>query len=311
MPDQPQFLTRQDMIDALSYPIAVAAIEEVLRAGFDPADDPHRVPVDLANGQFLIMPSSGRSVAGVKVVTVAPGNPAFDLPRIQATYLLYDAETLSLAAVLDGTVLTTLRTPAVSIAAAKTALNRYEHAVQVVVFGAGPQARGHADAIGQCTTADIAGVTFVVRDPARASLTLAADERIISVDDGTLEPLLREAAIVVCATSARSPLFDSALLRDDATVIAVGSHEPDSREVDSAFLGRAQVVVEDVGAALREAGDVVLAIGESAISEDQLILMADVINQRIRLDLTRPVLFKGTGMPWQDLAVADTAFRSR
>jgi hypothetical protein len=49
----------------------------------------------------------------------------------------------------------------------------------------------------------------------------------------------------------------------DVVVVAVGSHEPDAREVDAPLLGRATVVVEDVGTALREAGDVVLAIAEA------------------------------------------------
>jgi ornithine cyclodeaminase len=55
-------------------------------------------------------------------------------------------------------------------------------------------------------------------------------------------------------------VFDSGLLRDDVVVVAVGSHEPDARELDGRLLGRASVVVEDVATALREAGDVVLAI---------------------------------------------------
>jgi len=47
------------------------------------------------------MPSQTSRAAGVKVVTVAPGNPARGQPRIQAVYLLFDAATLSLRATLD------------------------------------------------------------------------------------------------------------------------------------------------------------------------------------------------------------------
>ena len=74
--------------------------------------------------------------------------------------------------------------------------------------------------------------------------------------------MLRAADVVVCATTARTPLFDSTLLTDDVIVIAIGSHEPDARELDGALMGRAQVVVEDVATALRECGDVVLAIAD-------------------------------------------------
>jgi ornithine cyclodeaminase len=57
------------------------------------------------------MPAHDGFAAGVKVVAVAPGNPARGLPRIQAAYLLFDSQTLTLQAFIDGTALTTLRTP--------------------------------------------------------------------------------------------------------------------------------------------------------------------------------------------------------
>ncbi len=65
---------------------AVQAVVAALRGGLDPAADPPRIPVDLAGGQFLLMPSQTSAAAGVKVVTVAPGNPARGQPRIQAVY---------------------------------------------------------------------------------------------------------------------------------------------------------------------------------------------------------------------------------
>ena len=40
---------------------------------------------------------------------------------------------------------------------------------------------------------------------------------------------MHAAEVVVCATSARSPLFDAELIADTAVVVAVGSHEPDAR----------------------------------------------------------------------------------
>ena len=86
-------------------------------------DGPGRMAVPLAAGQFLLMPaelaaaSDGPSAVGIKVATVAPGNAGSGVPRIQGLYLLFDATTLSPQAVLDGSALTTLRTPAVSVAA--------------------------------------------------------------------------------------------------------------------------------------------------------------------------------------------------
>lgn len=74
------------------------------------------------SGHFLLLLTEVGPYAGVKVATVAPGSPSLGLPRIQAAFLQFDANTLSLRAVLDGTALTTLRTPAISIAAANPPL---------------------------------------------------------------------------------------------------------------------------------------------------------------------------------------------
>jgi ornithine cyclodeaminase/alanine dehydrogenase-like protein (mu-crystallin family) len=56
--------------------------------------------------------------------------------------------------------------------------------------------------------------------------------------------------------------------------VAVGSHQPPVRKLDSQLVGRAVVVVEDVRTALSEAGDVVLAIAEGQLRDDELIPMA-------------------------------------
>jgi ornithine cyclodeaminase len=115
-----------DAVRAACSPVdAVDAITAALASGLDPAADLPRQAVPLRAGQFLLMPSEGApsgAHVGIKVATVAPGNPARGLPRIQASYLLFDADTLSLVAVLDGTALTTLRTPAVSVAAVRPRL---------------------------------------------------------------------------------------------------------------------------------------------------------------------------------------------
>ncbi|MBM7805228.1 ornithine cyclodeaminase [Geodermatophilus bullaregiensis] len=283
-----------DAVAALGPAAAVRAIAEALRSGLDPAADPPRVPVGLAHGQFLLMPSEVPAAAGVKVVTVAPDNPARGLPRIQAVYLLFDAGTLALRAVLDGTALTTLRTPAVSVAAVLPRLP--ERPLRLAVVGAGPQATGHATTL--AAVRPVESTTHLVRDPSRTPLDAVA------LGSPQAEEALRSADVVVCATSARSPVFDSALLRDDAVVVAVGSHAPDARELDAALLGRATVVVEDVATTLREAGDVVLAIAEGTLTPDDLVPVRDVVTGAVAVPADRPLVFKSVGMSWQDLVVA-------
>jgi ornithine cyclodeaminase/alanine dehydrogenase-like protein (mu-crystallin family) len=271
---------------------AVSAIEQVLRDGFDPANDPARTIVSVEHGQFLMMPSNAGSAAGVKVATVAPGNAAHGLPRVHAVYVHFDAETLAPQVILDGTALTTLRTPAVSVAAVRSVLTG---PVDVVVFGTGPQGTGHV-----ATLADTVGVrraTYVVR-----SQRDVPDAAVILAGSPGVPRALAEADVVVCATSAREPLFESSALRDDVVVIAVGSHEPDTREVDAALCSRATVVVEDVAIALRESGEVVLAIADGALTAQDLVPMRSIVAGEVRLG--RPVLFTSSGMSWEDLAVA-------
>ncbi len=288
-----------DAVAALGPAAAVQAITDALRGGLNPAADPHRVSVGLTEGEFLLMPSETLTDAGVKVVTIAPNNPIHGLPRIQAAYLLFDRETLALRAVLDGTALTTLRTPAVSVAAVLQRLP--DRPLRAAVIGAGPQATGHVSTL--AAVRPLESATYLVRDPSRTPLDA------ITLGSPQADEALESADVVVCATSARSPVFDSALLRDDAVVVAVGSHEPDARELDAPLLGRATVVVEDIATALREAGDVVLAIAESTLTAADLVPMRDVLTGDVALPTDRPLVFKSVGMSWQDLVVAAAVVR--
>ena len=89
---------------------------------------------------------------------------------------------------------------------------------------------------------------------------------------------------------------------------ARGSHERDAREVDGALARRATVVVESRASALREAGDVVMAIAEGALRAERLVMLADVV--RAGVTATGPRLFKSTGMAWEDAVVAAAVVRS-
>jgi ornithine cyclodeaminase/alanine dehydrogenase-like protein (mu-crystallin family) len=276
-----------------------------LQAGLEPSRDPERVIVEVASGQFLLMPSSTATSVGLKAVTVAAGNPSRDLPRIQGAYLLFASETLELRAIIDGIALTNLRTPAVSIAATSPLFSRFTQPIEVVAFGAGPQAIGHVEALEACSSVELANVTYVVRRPEAAREQLPSGAAVVPVADPSAIARLERANVVVCATSARTPLFDSMRLANARVVIAVGSHESQARELDGPLMGRADVIVEDVGTALREAGDVVLAVREGHLRADELIPMVDIVQGRRALSADRTVVFKSVGMSWEDLVVSE------
>jgi ornithine cyclodeaminase/alanine dehydrogenase-like protein (mu-crystallin family) len=314
--DRLPFVSAAALRELLRPRTAVESIETALRAGLDPADDPARMAVTMANGQLLVMPAQGADHAGVKIVSVAPGNPALGRPRIQGVYLLLDAATLAPLALLDGTALTTLRTPAVSLAAVRPVLlggrGRDASPLRVTVFGAGPQAIGHVETLFDVASPAraVASVTYVVRRPEHAAVpTLpAVPVKVIASTSAETRGAVAEADLIVCATTAREPLFDGATVRDDAVIVAVGSHEPEAREVDAALVARAHVVVEDVRTATREAGDVVQAISGGGLRVEDLIPVSDVVTGRTSPALDRPLLFKSTGMAWEDLVVATAAY---
>ncbi|MFB7269111.1 ornithine cyclodeaminase family protein [Streptomyces sp. NPDC056244] len=302
----PRLLGAADVLRAMPMASAVEALRRALRGGLDPESDPPRTVVPVAYGQLLLMPAHQRRYAGVKIATVAPANPAAGRPRIQGQYLLLDAPTLTPLALLDGGALTTVRTAAVSALAADHLAE--PGAGHLVLFGTGPQARGHLDALRAVRPLD--RVTVVGRTPGRTAEFIEAARRDTGLDDtgldiGPGEPAdVAGADLVACCTTARAPLFDGALLPPHATVIAVGSHEPDAREVDPATVRRSTVVVESRAAAVREAGDLIPELADGSIGRDSLVPLADLVNGTVAVDGRRPRLFKSVGMAWEDLVVA-------
>ena len=310
--EQPRWVDAATVRRTLSPDRARRLIRRELADGLDPAGDPARMVAEVGDhgGQLLVMPSTTRRSAGVKVLSVAPGNPARGLDRIQAVYVLLDADTLTPSAIIDGAAVTALRTPAVS-AVAMDALAPAE-VEAAVIFGSGPQALGHAEAL--LAIRHTSSVTVVGRrgDAARSTAQrisgLASTHRVrtrgLTVDDPDVEAAVREAQVVVTATSAATPVLGHDWVTDGACVVAIGSHEPHRRELDSALLGRSLVIVEDLGTAHREAGDVILAAAQGALDWSDVRTLSDLVLGRVERATDRPNVFKSVGMAWQDLVIA-------
>jgi ornithine cyclodeaminase/alanine dehydrogenase-like protein (mu-crystallin family) len=282
---------------AVGFAGAVAALRGALAAGLDPEAEPARVSFGLGAGEVLAMPSGNDRMAGMKLVSIAPGNPARGLPRIHGLYVLFDAATLVPVAILDGAALTSLRTPAVSALGVDLVAPRHAH--RLVVFGTGPQAYGHVHALRAVRPIDT--VRIVGRDPARAAALaekLGADGIAAAAADPAA---VADADLVACCTTARSPLFPADLLSDEAVVVAIGSHEPTAREVDAETVRRCGALVESRAVAVREAGDIVRALAEKAITPGDLVTMAEMVGGTAR---ARPRLVKTVGMGWEDLVIA-------
>ncbi|WP_232247849.1 ornithine cyclodeaminase family protein [Kitasatospora azatica] len=290
-------------VDRLTPSQAVDALVEALRGGLDPEACPARLGVPVPAGELLVMPAATAEYAGVKIAGVAPGNARRGLPRITGSYLLLDGATLLPLALLDGAALTTLRTPAVTA----LALDRLAapEAAHLVLFGAGPQAYGHLDAL--LAVRPLRRVTVVARRAeAGAALVGYAASLGLPAAAGSAAQVA-EADLVVCCTTATEPLFDGAAVPAHAAVAAVGSHSPTAREVDAALVRRASCYVEARAVARREAGDLVLAEPDW----ERVANLAELVAGTAEVRTDRPRFFKSVGMAWQDLAVAAAIHRGQ
>jgi ornithine cyclodeaminase/alanine dehydrogenase-like protein (mu-crystallin family) len=257
---------------------AFHALEGALLAGLDPEGDPPRAVLEMDGGQLLVMPSVAAGHPVVKLVTVGGD------PRVQGLCVVFDAATLAPVALVDAIALTNLRTAAVSA----VAVHRLAppDAARLLVFGRGSQAKAHVEAMRRIRP--IEHVDLVGRDRG----------------DVEVDGLVSTADVICCCTTARGPLFDGRAVADHATVVAIGSHEPDARETDSALAARSTVVVESLASACREAGDVAMAIADGALDAHEIVTLAGLVRGDAVPDPRRPRLFKSTGMSWEDAVVA-------
>ncbi|MDR0431914.1 MAG: hypothetical protein LBH48_01155 [Bifidobacteriaceae bacterium] len=311
----PTFVPPQELAEVLTPRLGIDAIESYL-LGDDPVTS-QRTVAGVASGDMLLMPAESAQWVGVKLATVAPHNPAVSLPRIQGTYHLFDAATLTPRASFDATMLTALRTPAVSaVAADRLARPR---AIDLVVFGTSVQAAAHIACLAEIR--HLNSVTVVGRSLERAAML--ADRldypKVTAFQSDGGAPLaraLRKATVVVTCTSSSTPVFNGLMLGEDRLVIAIGSHSPYAREIDGDTLRDSYLVVENHAAAWREYGDLIIArdegaIGANAISCDlrQLVRANPEVDGGLSHVPDKPV-FKSAGMGWEDLAVAAAAAKA-
>ncbi len=234
----------------LDWPGAIGAFERAMIA-FSAGEvvQPVRqmLPVPGHDAFMGAMPAIGEAMA-VKIVTLFHGNAGTDIPTHQAVILVFDKENGSPVAVLDGRLITEMRTAAGSAAAArKLAVPDPEI---VAIMGSGVQARAHAGAL--AAVRPLGELRLWAR---RESAGRAAAEEIGAVFIGDAESAVRDADIVVCATSAKEPILKGDWLKPGAFVAAVGWNTPDGRELDDAAMANV-VVVDSRDAASDQSGNV-------------------------------------------------------
>ncbi|MEU6350959.1 ornithine cyclodeaminase family protein [Streptomyces sp. NPDC047072] len=252
---------------------------------------------------------SADSGAVAKFGSVNPGNAAAGLPTIHAVVTVLDPATGRLAAVMDGTAVTTLRTAAAS-AVAVDALATPDSA-DLAVLGSGTQALAHVRAIARVR--DLKAVRLWSPTPhhrARAAATLADQGFPVEPVD-TAEDAVTGASLVATCTLSRTPVVLGRWLAPGCTVVSVGSFEPTRREADSDVLRRsAAVVVDDPETAAGHAGPIVDALADGLLSE--VIALGDVLTGRAtaRTGPADIVYYNSTGLGIQDAAAAWAVVRA-
>jgi len=303
---QIRILSADDVRACVDMPAAIDAMREAFAAlSAQEATVPMRLALETEHGVSLFMPAHLRESgnAGAKVVSVNPGNAARGLPAIHAVVLVLDVLTGRPRALMDGTWLTALRTGAVGGLAAD--LLARSDAKTVALFGAGVQARTQLEAV-RCVR-EITEVRVVSRSGASAD-HLAGEVvgvRAVRVDDAN--EAIEGADIIIAATSSSTPVFDGARVEPGTHVTGVGSYTLDMREVDTALVQRARIIVDQREAVMEEAGDIVGPIRDGVVDETVIIAeIGEVVLGRVsgRTADSEITFFKSVGNAVQDVAVA-------
>jgi ornithine cyclodeaminase len=246
-----------------------------------------------AMGAILDADGELPAVLGTKVYSARNGKYNFLVS-------LFSADTGAALVTLEANEFTRLRTAAASAVAAD--LLALPDAKTLAVFGAGIQARAHAEALSRVRRFE--RVLVCARSGAEAfaaELEAALALPVAAVDAATAAA---QADVIATATRSATPLFNGELVRPGAFVAAVGSSTRAARELDDVLLARAaMVVVEWQEAARQEAGDIVLA-APGVIAPERLVELGELL---LRPRLRSPqdiVVYKSVGIGLEDVAVA-------
>lgn len=306
-----RILTAQD----LRQHVPMAEIIDAMRVAFTEvaagsADMPLRTPLPTANGVTLFMPAYLRQSDSLaqKIVSVYPPNTGIGLPVINGLVLVLDPATGLPLALLDGGVLTAMRTGAAA-GLATDLLARPDSRV-LALFGAGGMAYDQVAAVR--AVRDIAEVRIVSANGQRCQ-DLAARlqaEGVAAHSVRTAAQALAGADIVSCVTPSTRPLFTDADIAPGLHINLSGAFTPEMQEAPPETIARASIYIDQSDAALAEAGDLLKPLAAGLIERAHFartlgdLLLGRVAGRRSSAEIT---LFKSVGLAAQDAAAARRA----
>src|ERR1700739_1664853 len=303
------YVSEQEVRAVLTYEALIPAIREalidysagrvnqpprmILRAGN--ADD-HR------NGWFGVLPVVAGDVMGVKTVTFYAGNDELGLHTHMAIVELLKRATGEPLAVMDGRLITEMRTAAVSAAAFSgiAPLHFASAPASLGIIGSGVQARAHIAAL-KHVWPEMQDIRISSRNAANAArLAEEVHARAVAAEEAGA------ADVVLTATTSPLPVLKGSWVKAKALVIAVGASGSSLRELDDEAMLSSYVVAEGRSCVERESGD--LQLSGAKVQAEIGEILADPTAARIPRD--KRIVFKSVGMAIEDITAARLGGRS-
>lgn len=300
----------------LTWDTCMAAMRRAMEAiSNSDAELPVRsfMPIGGDNGVLAMMPasSSAEGVAGIKVLSLVPGNPQAGRPVIQGYVALFSSATGELAALIDGASLTAIRTASAS-ALATDVLARKDARTHGI-FGTGVQARSHAQAV-FAARPEISQVLVWGRSQEKAEAA-AAD---IARHSGLVaRAATREEAaqcdVISTVTGSGNSILERAMISPGVHINLVGSHAATKREAAADVIAASRIFIDMRKAARAEAGDLLMAMEDGVpLGEALGTELGDVLLQKAsgRASEDEITVYKSLGNAAQDLFAAGAALQA-
>ena len=292
--DQPLFLNEEQVREHLLMTELIPAMEKALidfSAGrvTQPVRSIISIDVAAATGFLGLMPALTPDGLGLKAVTFYPSNAERGIPTHMATIFLVDPQTGTPLAVMDGRLITEMRTAAVSAVATK--LLASSDAKVLAILGSGVQARSHVEALRLVRQFEESRVW---------SPTIEHAKRFAQEIGATAMPAeeaVRAADVIVTVTNSKTPVLKGDWLKPGCHINAVGACRPDWRELDDEAMANV-VFVDSREGAIKESGDIILS--RAKIYAELGEALAGKVPPRTK-EIT---IFKSLGMAVEDIAAA-------
>jgi thiomorpholine-carboxylate dehydrogenase len=298
------YISEHEVREVLTYDALIPAIRQALidySAGL--VDQPARMILragnsdGFKNGWFAVMPVIAGDVMGVKTVTFYPGNAELGLPTHMAVIELLRRSTGEPLAVMDGRVITEMRTAAVSAVAMDALAPR--GASSLGILGSGVQARSHIQAL-RIVRPELKDIRIWSRTRANAErLAEESGARAVAVEEAAA------ADVVLTVTASPEPVLEGRWLAPHVLVLAVGATGASLRELDDEAMRSSYVVAESRSCAERESGDVLLS-GSTVQAE-----IGEILSGSMAAPMGKRIVFKSVGMAIEDLIGARLVWQAR